>query len=282
MRKTRPGIVGDNGGFDVEGTLFNLIGRTALVTGGARGLGRAIAMGLARHGAAVAIADVNAAGAEETAAGIRALGRPAASFRCDVSQEADVRALVAGTLDALGGIDILVNNAGITRRIALFDWQPHDWEEVIRVNQVGTFLTAREVGRHMIARRHGSIINMSAVGGGVVGLGRGNAIYCSTKGAVAALTRDLAAEWAQFGVRVNAVAPGWFKTDMNAPLIQNPSLVQGILDRVPLGRLGDPEDMVGPVVFLASDAAAMITGHVLPIDGGVAGIVSLSNEPVVR
>ena len=103
-----------------------------------------------------------------------------------------------------------------------------------------------------------------------------------TKGAVVALTRDLAAEWARHGVRVNAVAPGWFRTEMNAPLLRNPGLVQRILDRVPLGRLGEPEDVVGPVVFLASDAAAMITGHILPIDGGVAGIVTLTNEAVVR
>jgi len=262
--------------------LFDLSHRTALVTGGAQGLGRAICLGLARHGADVAIADWNVEGARATADEVGALGRRAVAFPCDVSRADQVSGMVAAALQALGPIDILVNNAGITRRIALFDWQPQDWEEVIRVNQVGTFLVAREVGRHMIARRRGSIINMSALGGGVVGVGRGNAVYCSTKGAVLALTRDLAAEWAQHGVRVNCIAPGWFRTEMNAPLLQNAALVQRILDRVPLGRLGEPEDVVGPVVFLAGDAAAMITGHILPIDGGVAAIVSLSNEPVVR
>jgi len=266
----------------MKGTSFDLSGRTALVTGGARGLGRAIALGLARHCAAVAVADVNGAGAAETAATIQQANQTAAAFPCDVSQEANVRQLVTGTLAAFGRIDILVNNAGITKRIALFDWQAAEWEEVIRINQIGTFLMAREVGRHMVERRSGSIINMSALGGGVLGLGRGNAIYCSTKGAVAALTRDLAAEWAQYGIRVNCVAPGWFKTDMNAPLLQNPALVQRICDRVPLGRLGEPEDVVGPVVFLASDAAAMITGHLLPIDGGAASIISLTHEPVIR
>jgi NAD(P)-dependent dehydrogenase (short-subunit alcohol dehydrogenase family) len=266
----------------VHDSLFDLTGRVALVTGAAQGLGRAIALGLARHGAAVAVADLNLEGAQETAAALQALGRRAAAFRCDVAREGEVRALVDGVLAEFGQIDVLVNNAGITKRIALFDWQEPDWEEVIRVNQVGTFLVARAVGRHMVERRRGSIVNMSALGGGVLGLGRGNAVYCGTKGAVAAMTREFAAEWARNGVRVNCIAPGWFKTEMNAPLLKNQPLVQRILDRVPLARLGEPEDVVGPVVFLASDASAMITGHLLPIDGGVATIVSLTSEAVVR
>jgi NAD(P)-dependent dehydrogenase (short-subunit alcohol dehydrogenase family) len=245
-------------------------------------LGRAIALGLARHGAAVAVADRLGEAVEETAAAIRVLGQNAAAFRCDVAQESEVRDLVAAALAAFGGVDILVNNAGITKRIPLFEWQREDWDEVIRINQIGTFLVSREVGRHMIDRRAGSIVNMAALGGGVLGLGRGNAIYCSTKGAVVALTRDLAAEWAPYRVRVNCVAPGWFRTEMIAPLLNNPELLSRILERVPLGRLGEPEDVVGPVVFLASDAAAMITGHVLPIDGGVASMVSLSNDPAIR
>jgi len=264
------------------GSAFDLGGRVAVVTGAARGLGRAVALGLARHGADVAALDVDGDGAAETAEAVRTLGRRAAAAACDVSDEGQVRAAVDGVLAALGPIEVLVNNAGVTRRIALFDWTAEDWEAVIRVNQIGTFLVAREVGRHMIARRRGSVVNMAALGGGLVGLGRGNAIYCSTKGAVVALTRDLAAEWASFGVRVNCVAPGWFHTEINAPLLKHPDLLGRILDRVPLGRLGDPEDVVGPVVFLASDAAAMVTGHVLPVDGGVAAIVRLSDEPVVR
>jgi NAD(P)-dependent dehydrogenase (short-subunit alcohol dehydrogenase family) len=262
----------------VQGTLFDLTGRVALVTGAARGLGRAIALGLARHGADLAVLDADSGGVERTAREVQAEGRRCLPLWCDVAREDQVRAAVARTLAELEVIDILVNNAGITKRIALDDWHHDDWEEVIRVNQIGTFLMAREVGRHMVGRGRGSIVNVSALGGGLVGLGRGNAIYCGTKGAVAAMTRDLAAEWAAFGVRVNCVAPGWFRTDMNAPLLKNPDLLRQILGRVPLGRLGEPEDVVGPVVFLASEAAYMITGHVLPVDGGAASIISLGND----
>jgi NAD(P)-dependent dehydrogenase (short-subunit alcohol dehydrogenase family) len=261
---------------------FDLTGRVALVTGGARGIGAAIASGLAQHGADVAVADWNLDGARQTAAALEAdAGRRAAAFACDVSNEADVEQLVSAVLAQFGQIDILVNNAGITKRIALFDWTPRDWDEVVRINQLGTFLMARAVGRHMIQRRRGAIVNMSALGGGLVGLGRGNAVYCATKGAVVAMTREFAAEWAQYGVRVNCVAPGWIDTEMTAPLRANEAFLGRILDRVPLSRLGQPEDVAGPIVFLVSDAAAMITGHVLPIDGGASSIVSLSNESLI-
>lgn len=262
-------------------SLFDLTGRVAIVTGAAHGLGHAIALGLARQGATLALIDRDLEAALAVVREIRSLGCRAYAYACDISRESEITNTVAIIINQHSQIDVLVNNAGITKRIPLFDWRPADWEELIRVNQIGTFLMAREVGRHMVDQQSGSIINVSALGGGIVGLGRGNAVYCSTKGAVAALTRDLAAEWAQFGVRVNAIAPGWFRTDMNRPLLDNAPVLKRILDRVPLKRLGEPDDVVGPVVFLASDASAMITGHILPIDGGAASIIKISDEPVI-
>jgi gluconate 5-dehydrogenase len=260
---------------------FDLTGRIAIVTGAARGLGRAIAEGLARHGADFALIDRDAETLEEAADGVRALGRRVERFCCDLGDDGAIPGTVGSVLERYPCIDILVNNAGITKRKALFDWERADWDELIRVNQVGTFLMCREVGRHMIARRAGSIINVSALGGGLVGLGRGNAIYCSTKAAVAAITRDLAAEWAAYGVRVNAVAPGWFQTEMNRPLVENAEVRSRIVSRVPLGRLGMPGDVVSPVVFLASSASEFITGHLLPVDGGAGAIIKIGEEPVI-
>lgn len=262
--------------------LFDLSGRVALVTGAARGLGRAIAIGLARQGASVALLDRTRGELEAVAEEVQALGVGASIHICDVGDEPQIDAAVDQVITNHKGLDILINNAGITKRLALGDWHAADWDELIRVNQISVFLMCRRVGRHMVERGRGSIVNVSALGGGVVGLGRGNAIYCATKGAIAALTRDFAAEWARFGVRVNAVAPGWFRTEMNRPLLADASASARILDRVPMGRLGEPEDVVGPVVFLASDAAAMITGHVMPVDGGASSIIKISDAAVIQ
>jgi len=259
-------------------SMFRLDERCALVTGAGRGLGRAIAQGLAAAGARLALVDRDPDAANQTRDLIAAQGAQAHVFVCDVGAPHQVETMVDAATHTLGRIDVLVNNAGVTKRIPLSDWTEADWTEVIRVNQLGTFTTARAVGRRMIQQRSGSIVNMSALGGGLIGLGRGNAIYCSTKGAVAALTRDLAAEWARYGVRVNALAPGWFDTEMNTPLIQQPRLLERILARVPLHRLGQPQDVVGPVLFLASDAAAMITGQILAVDGGASAIITIDED----
>lgn len=250
--------------------------RTVLVTGAGRGIGRGTALAFASRGAKVAVLDIDPPLAEETVRLITAQHGTAHAWPCDVSRDDDVRLTVEQVETHLGPIDILFNNAGINRRIPLVDWTAADWNAVIGVNLIGAFCMARAVGLRMIARKQGSIVNMSALGGGLIGLGRGTEIYTATKGAVAGMTRDLAAEFAPHGVRVNAVAPGWIETDMNAPLLANAAMSAKVHDRVPLGRWGTIDDVVGPVLFLASDASRYITGHLLPIDGGANNIIRLT------
>ena len=179
----------------------------------------------------MAVVDLNLEGAESTASAIRALGRDAFALACDVGSEEQVERTVAAVLDRFGAIDVLINNAGITKRIALFDWTASDWEEVIRVNQVGTFLMGARWADTWspVAREHREHVG---VGGRRGGIGAGQRDLLRDEGAVAALTRDLAAEWAEHGVRVNAVAPGWFETEMNAPLLRN----EAFLGRDPRAR----------------------------------------------
>jgi len=262
--------------------LWDFSEKAVVVTGGGRGIGRAAALGFAEHGARVAVVDRDRSTAAETCELIRDKGGEARPWCCDVSQESQIRETVRAIVEAFSGIDVLFNNAGVNRRIPLEDWKPEDWNALIGVNFIGVFCMARAVGLHMIERRRGSIVNMSALGGGLIGLGRGTEIYTGTKGAVAAMTRDLAAEFAPHGVRVNCVAPGWIDTDMNAPLLKHPTAAERVRDRVPLGRWGTADDVVGPVLFLASDSARYVTGHLLPIDGGAASIIKLTSDNVIR
>ena len=255
---------------------FDFSEQTVVITGGGRGIGQGAALAFARRGARVAILDVDAELAEGTARQIVEAGGLARCWRCNVADDAEVRTTIEAVVREFSAIDVLFNNAGINRRIPLVDWTARDWNDVIGVNLIGSFSVARAVGLHMIGRRRGSIVNMSALGGGLIGLGRGTEIYTATKGAVAALTRDLAAELAPHGVRVNCVAPGWIDTEMNGPLLANPAMSAKVLDRVPLGRWGTVDDVIGPVLFLASDAARYVTGHLLPIDGGAAAIIRLT------
>jgi len=257
-------------------------GKTAVITGAGNGIGRAVALAFARFGANVAVLDRDDDAAAATCKSNTPEGGTMKHWRCDVSSESDVRKAVESVLNEFPQIDILFNNAGINRRMALRDWTASDWNELIAINFVGNFIVARAVGEHMVQRRSGAIVNMSALGGGVIGIGRGTEIYTGTKGAVAAMSRDLAAEWAPFGVRVNCVAPGWIQTEMNAPLLKHATASKRVIERVPLGRWGMPEDVVGPVLFLASDYASYITGHLLPIDGGAAAIIRLTNDEVIR
>jgi len=252
--------------------LFDLSGRVAVVTGAASGLGQAMAVGLARHGAEVACADVNDGGLAETVSQIEALSRRAIAVHCDVSRAEQVEHLFAEVDRAFGRVDILINDPYTSARFKPEDLSLDDWNRVIGVNLTGYFLCAQAAARRMIKQGWGgSIINMSSVGGSSA-LGRGNFVYSITKGGINAFTRELAVEWASHKIRVNALQP----VQMLTPSVKkwladpktDPGLPQRLLAGVPLGRLGQPGDVVGPAVFLASDASAFITGVLLPVDGG--------------
>ncbi|MGD0899125.1 MAG: SDR family oxidoreductase [Thermoguttaceae bacterium] len=264
----------------MDSSLFSLEGKTAVVTGAARGLGRAAAVGLAAAGADVAAVDLDAARSDETVREIAALGRRAVAYGCDVSDREAVGRTVAQIHQDFGRIDILVNIAGITARIPTADIPPETVRRLTEVNYYGTFWMCQEVGKIMLAQGRGSIVNMSALGGGLLGMGRGNAAYSATKGAIAALTRDLACEWGQHGIRVNAVAPCWFQTDMNATSIfANQRFMEQVATKLPMRRIGRPHELVGPIVFLAGEASSMITGLVLPVDGGAAATCPIEWKP---
>jgi NAD(P)-dependent dehydrogenase (short-subunit alcohol dehydrogenase family) len=246
---------------------FRLDGRRALVTGGNRGLGRAIAQALAEAGADVAVAsrglDSARAAAEEIA---EATGRRARAFAADVARAEDVERLVAEVEGGLGPLDILVNNAGINVRGPSPELTEADWDSVVDVNLKAPFLLSRVVGPGMARRGFGRIVNMGSILS-VVGLA-GRSPYAASKAGVVNLTRVLALEWAAQGVTVNAICPGPFGTDMNRQLLNDPAKYKAFVERIPLGRWGELHEITGAAVFLASEAASFVTGSALFVDGG--------------
>ena len=249
--------------------IFSLEGKTALVTGGGQGLGGAIAEGFAQFGADVSVVDINPTTAEEVSESIRGMGRNSVSIECDVSNEEQVKSTVEKTIKELGKIDLLAAVAGIGDRAMAEDMTMNQWDRVIAINLRGVWLFDQEVGKHLISRKAGgSIINMASIAG-QVGIKTGNANYCASKGGVIALTRLLAVEWAKYKIRVNAIAPVQFKTPLVLPLLEKPEIVRYFLDAIPLNRFGEVDEIVGPAVFLASDAASMVTGIILNVDGGM-------------
>lgn len=248
---------------------FRLDGSVAAVTGGGSGIGRATCLALAQAGATVAVIDRDGAAAQAVAKEIVEAGGKALNHEGDVSDEATVETTLAAIVNAAGGLDILVNNAGMAIRKAAVDLPREDWEKVMAVNMTGAFLCARAAARHMIAAgRGGAIVNTASImglsGGGLYP----NISYQTSKGAVVNMTRALAVEWAPHGIRVNAVAPTYVKTPFIAPLLAQPALVDKIKAMTPLGRLAEPEEVALAILFLASQAASMITGHTLAVDGG--------------
>jgi 3-oxoacyl-[acyl-carrier protein] reductase len=243
----------------------NLSGKAALVTGAGRGLGRAIAQSLAAAGAKVACIDVNAESLADTVAAIRNAGGTAEPIACDVTNSARVGEVVDEVIKLWGALDILVNNAGITRDNVIVRMKDEQWDAVININLRGTFLFTRAAARPMMKARKGRIINIASVSGLMGNPGQVN--YSASKAGVIGLTRTVSRELASRNVTVNAVAPGFIATDMTAALGEE--IIQQVLKEIPLGRLGDPQDVADAVLFLASDAASFITGHVLTVDGGI-------------
>jgi NAD(P)-dependent dehydrogenase (short-subunit alcohol dehydrogenase family) len=250
-------------------SIFDLSGKVALVTGGGAGLGRGIAEGFAQFGANVSIVDYNLETAQETVSFIEQHGSKGIAIQADVSKEKQAIESILKTISHFGKIDILAAIAGIGDRNPAEKMTMEQWDRVININLKGVWIYDQEVGKHMIERGGGgSIINMASVAG-LVGITTGNANYAASKGGVIALTRLLAIEWAKYNIRVNAIAPVQFKTDLIKNLMkQKPETEQYFVSHIPIGRMGEVPEIVGPAVFLASQASSMVTGHVLAVDGG--------------
>jgi len=248
--------------------LFDLTGKTALVVGGSGGIGHGIDLGLAEAGADIVVADLKVDQLDEVADKVRALGRQWLAVPVDVTQEQSVADMVKRVLEVFPRIDILMNLAGIAIRGPAVDFPVDDWQRVMDINARGTFICCKVIGGQMVKQGGGKIINMSSVRGRY-GLPGGYVAYCPSKGAVDAMTRTLACEWAKSNVLVNAVAPTFVETELTRVALSDPVFAKTVKDRIPIGRWALPEDIVGAVVFFASKASDFITGQILYIDGGV-------------
>jgi gluconate 5-dehydrogenase len=247
---------------------FDLTGKTAIVTGGGKGIGLQMAEGLAEAGANVVLCARQAERCEQAAAELERLGVRALGLGCDVRDPEQVQAVVARTVGDFGAVDILVNNAGTVWGAPPEDMPLEGWQKVVDVNLTGVFLFSQAAGRAMIGGSGGAIVNIASVAGlhGSPPEITNTVVYHATKGGVIAFTRDLAYKWARNGIRVNAIAPGWFPSDMANFVLDR--MGEELKQHIPLGRFGGSSDLKGPVVFLASDASAYVTGHTLVVDGG--------------
>jgi NAD(P)-dependent dehydrogenase (short-subunit alcohol dehydrogenase family) len=246
--------------------LFDLSGKVAIVTGASRGLGQYFSRALAKAGADLVITSRKLSSLTEFKKEIESLGRKALAVQMDVLSQSDIENMVKMVIKEYGKIDILVNNAGLNIRSPSADFSWEDWDTVLDTNLKGNFFCAQAVAKEMIKRNYGRIINMGSCTC-VFGM-EGIAPYTASRGGVLMMTKSLAAEWGKYGITVNVLAPGWFKTAQNAALYENKHWVENIKSRIPLGRPGLPNDLDGTVIFLASDASAYITGQMILVDGG--------------
>jgi len=244
---------------------LKLAGKVALVTGAAQGIGKAVALLLARNGADMVVSDINLEKAEETAKEVQTLGRKALAIKVDVAKLGDVEKMVEGILAQFGKVDILVNNAGIARDKLILRMTEEDWDAVLNINLKGTFNCTKAVVRHMSKQKSGKIVNIASVVGEMGNAGQGN--YAASKAGVIGFTKTIAREFAQRGINVNAIAPGYIETPMTDAL---PEKAKEELKRlIPMDRLGRPEDVAEAVLFLVSEASSYITGQVLNVNGGI-------------
>jgi NAD(P)-dependent dehydrogenase (short-subunit alcohol dehydrogenase family) len=249
------------------GALFDLTGRSAIITGGSTGLGQQMAEGLAEMGANVVLCARKKERCEQAAAELESLGVKTLALGCDVRNAGDIQKVVEATAAAFGKIDILINNAGASWGAPVEEMQLEHWNKVIETNLTGTFLFSQAAGKFMIAQRRGKIINIASIAGMRGAPPEFQAIgYHASKGGVIAFTKDLACKWAMHNINVNAIAPGWFPTNMSGVVIERNR--EALRRRIPLGRFGSEFDLKGAAVFLASAASDFITGHILAVDGG--------------
>ncbi len=247
----------------------NLTGKVAIITGGRRGMGRADALTLAKAGAKIIVSDISLEECQKVVDEIVSQGGEAMAVKCDVSQKAEVDEMVSQAISKFGKIDILVNNAGIAQFKPFLELTEEDWDKTIDINLKGYFLCAQAAAKEMAKQNSGAIVNIASIAMGQVGVGfPALSHYCASKGGIAGLTEALALELAPYGIRVNAVAPGVIDTPMVDPLKVDSKVMEGTLARVPLHRMGKPEEISNAVLFLASDDSSYITGSIVVVDGG--------------
>ncbi|MBW1612741.1 MAG: glucose 1-dehydrogenase [Deltaproteobacteria bacterium] len=246
--------------------LFGLMGKAALVVGASKGLGKAMALALAGAGSDVAVASRSLRLIENVRDGIIASGRKSLAVKTDIGSESDVLSMADQVLDAFGKIDILVNNAGIYLPAMALEMPVDDWDKTFSVNLKGFFLCCKTVGRHMVGQKNGKIINIASVLGKRAA--QKSSAYSASKAAIIQLTRSLALEFAPYNINVNAIAPGWFETEMVEDELRNPKTKKFILDKTPFKRFGVRDELGGAVIFLASKASDFMTGETICIDGG--------------
>jgi len=252
---------------ELRGTqLFDLTGRVAIMTGAGRGLGRTMALALAAAGADLALASRTLPELESLVAEVEALGRRAIAVPTDVTSPEACEALVAAAVERLGRVDILVNNAGMNVRKPVLEFTSEEFDQVLQTNLKGYFNGAQAAGRRFVAQGSGKVINVSSILGSVALANQ--AAYASSKGAIDQLTKVLALEWAGAGVQVNSLGPTYFETELTRPLYEDPERKAFIEERTPMGRWGQPHELAGAVIFLASDASDFVTGQILLVDGG--------------